>query len=89
MTRPGPITSIEMSFHVDTESSDTSTVFIGGKRYMWIDTRGRTQKTVPLWWFESLIWALLPGFLWPIVLLCLVLSLYLVYLRVLPCVCIS
>lgn len=35
---------------------------------------------------ESLIWALLPGFLWPIVLLCLVLSLYLVYLRVLPCV---
>ena len=30
--------------------------------------------------------AFLPGFLWPIILLCLVLSPYLVYLRVLPCV---
>ncbi|CAI9161650.1 unnamed protein product [Rangifer tarandus platyrhynchus] len=28
--------------------------------------------------------AFLPGFLWPIILLCLVLSLYLVYFRVLP-----
>ena len=28
--------------------------------------------------------AFLPGFLWPIILLCLALSLYLVYLRVLP-----
>ena len=31
--------------------------------------------------------ALLLGFLWPIILLCLVLSLYWVYLRVLLCVC--
>ena len=30
--------------------------------------------------------AFLPGFLWPIILLCLVLSLYLVYFRVLPSV---
>ena len=30
--------------------------------------------------------AFLPGFLWPVILLCLVPSLYLVYLRVLPCV---
>ena len=30
----------------------------------------------------------LQGFLWPITQICLVLSLYLVYLRVLPCVCI-
>ena len=30
--------------------------------------------------------AFFPGFLWPIILLCLVLSPYLVYLRVLPCV---
>ena len=22
---------------------------------MWIDTRGRTQKIAPLWWFESLM----------------------------------
>ena len=28
--------------------------------------------------------ALLPGFLWPIILICLVLSLYLVYLRLIP-----
>ena len=33
--------------------------------------------------------AFLPGFLWPIILLCLVLSLYLVYLRVFPvCACV-
>ena len=31
--------------------------------------------------------AFLPGFLWPIILICLVQSPYLVYLRMLPCVC--
>ena len=31
--------------------------------------------------------AFLLGFLWPVILLCLVLSLYWVYLWVLPCVC--
>ena len=31
--------------------------------------------------------AFLPGFLWPIILICLVQSLYLVYLRNLPCMC--
>ena len=30
--------------------------------------------------------AFLPGFLWPIILLCLILNPYLVYFRVLPCV---
>ena len=34
---------------------------------------------------KSLIWAFLPNFLWSIILLCLVLSAYLVYLRMLPC----
>ena len=34
---------------------------------------------------KSLIWAFLPNFLWSIILLCLVLSAYLVYLRILPC----
>ena len=36
--------------------------------------------------FNQLFRKFLPGFLWPIILICLVLSLYLVYLRVIPCV---
>ena len=31
----------------------------------------------------------LPGFLWPIISICLVLGMYLVYLRSLPCLCTS
>ena len=42
---------------------------------------GQAQRvSCALWSFESFIQGFLPDFLWPIILLCLVLSLYLVYL---------
>ena len=53
---------------------------------MWIDTQvGSERESCPRGSLNHLYGAFLPGFLWPIILLCLVLSLYLVYLRVLPC----
>ena len=54
-----------------------------------VDIRGGLRKTVvSSWWFESLLGAFLLGFLWPVILPCLVPSLYLVYLRVFCCACI-
>ena len=54
---------------------------------MWIDTQaGSERELCPRGSFNHFYGAFLPGFLWPIILLCLVVSLYLVYLRVLPCV---
>ena len=50
-------------------------------------THRRTQRRSRLWQFESLIWGISSGFLWPVIFLCLVLSPYLVYLRVLPYGC--
>ena len=70
---------LEINFHIERESSETSI-------YVWIDTRVGSERVLPSWWFESLIWGLPLGFLCPIILLCLVLSPDLVYLRVLPCV---
>ena len=50
-----------------------------------VDIRGGLRKTVvSSWWFESLLGAFLLGFLWPVILPCLVPSLYLVYLRIPP-----
>ena len=55
---------------------------------MWIDTQaGSESESRPRGSLNHFYGAFLPGFLWPIILLCLVLSLYLVYLSVLPCVC--
>ena len=52
---------------------------------MWIDTRtGSERESCPRASLTHLYGAFLPCFLWPIVLLCLVLSPYLVYLGVLP-----
>ena len=34
---------------------------------------------------ELLLWVILLGFLWPVILICLVHSPYVVYLRILPC----
>ena len=46
---------------------------------------GQAQRvSCALWSSESFIQGFLPDFLWPVILLYLVLSLYLVYLRVLP-----
>ena len=54
---------------------------------MWIDTwAGSERQSRPRGSLNHLYVAFLLGFLWPIILLYLVLSLYLVYLRVLPCV---
>ena len=54
---------------------------------MWIDTRlGSERESRPRGSLNHLYGAFLPGFLWPITLLCLVLSPHLVYLSVLPCV---
>ena len=54
---------------------------------MWIDTQvGSERELSPRDSLNHLYEAFLPGFLWPILLLCLVLSPNLVYLRVLPCV---
>ena len=52
---------------------------------MWIDIQEGSEKELRLrgslnHLYGTFIW----GFLWPIILLCLVLSLYLVYFRVLP-----
>ena len=53
---------------------------------MWIDTQvGSERELRPHGGLNHLYGAFLPGFLWPIILLCLVLSPYLVSLRVLPC----
>ena len=63
---------------------------LGGKRvqYVWIDTREDSERES---WacgiLNHLHGAFLLGFLWPVILICLVQSLYLVYLRILPCVC--
>ena len=46
----------------------------------------RERESYPRGSLNHLYGALLLGFLWPIVLLCLVLSPYLVHLRLLPCV---
>ena len=76
------------------ESRETSTVFIRRKKeYMWIHTHTHTHTHVgseneshPHGSWNHFYGAYLPGFIWPIISLCLVLSLKLVYLRVLPCV---
>ena len=52
---------------------------------MWIDTRMDLERELcPRGSLNHLHGAFLPGFLWPIILLCLVLSLFLIYLGVLP-----
>ena len=57
---------------------------------MWIDKRVDSERELrPRGSLNHLYGAFLPGFLWPIILLCLVLSSYLVYLRVPLCVCVN
>ena len=72
------------------EKSETSKVFIGRKRapYMWIDTwEGSERVSCPCGILNRFYGEFLPGFLWPVTLICLVLCLHVVYLRILPCVC--
>ena len=65
---------------------------LGGKEYnKYGETHGQTQRGVPILCthgsLDCLHGAFLPVFLWPIILVCLVYSPYLVYLRILPCMC--
>ena len=69
---PGP-SVLQKIIPIKIESSEKSKVFIRKKKY---STCRQTQNH-----FNG---AFPPGFLWPIILLCLVLSLYLVYFRILP-----
>ena len=50
--------------------------------------RGKVSEFHPHSGLNFIYGAFLPGFLWPIILICLVHSPYLVYLRIIPCVCI-
>ena len=62
---------------------------LGGKsvQYMWIDTQVGSERDLhPHGGLRPFYGAFLSSVLWPIILLCLVLSAYLVYLRILPCV---
>ena len=54
---------------------------------MWIDTQAGSERLVPSWQFESLLWGISSGFPLASHLICLVQSPYLVYLRIFPCVC--
>ena len=61
--------------------------FLGAKEYVWIGTHGWAQRELcPCGSLNHLYGAFLLPFFWPVILLCLVLNPYLVYLRVLPCV---
>ena len=73
------------------ESNKTSRVFIQREnvQYMWLDTqadsgRERVTESHPHGSLNCFYWASLLGFLQPIILICLVHSPYLIYLRVLP-----
>ena len=84
MARPCPVSCVQMNFHIETESGETSEVFTRRKRVR--SYVGRLRESGPPGGLKHFYGAFLLGFLWLIILLFLVLSLYLVYLRVLPCV---
>ena len=90
MTRLWYVSFIKISSHKETESSQTNKVFIRGKKikYAWVDRWGRLRKNLlPCGCLNPLYEAFLPGFFLASHLICLVLSLYLAYLRLLPHVC--
>ena len=88
VTRPWPLSCVEINFHKETESSEASKVFIRRKKStVHVDGhtgRLRERESRPRGSLNHFYGPFLPGFLWPIALFCLVLSPELVYLRVLP-----
>ena len=75
LTRPWPTGSVEMNSHKAMESSKTSKVFIRRKNSTCEQTRGWVQReSCPHDCLNHLYGAFPPGLLWPIILLCLVLS---------------
>ena len=88
---PGPL-ALRKRISTKTESSEATEVFINRKKRVqyevWTETSGLRDSrwAAPSWQSELLLWSFLLGFLWLIILICLVHSPYLVYLRILPCV---
>ena len=91
------LSALQKKIPTKMESSEKSKVFITRKKspvHVAIHTGGQTHKWVqrellslPLWWPELLLWGVSSTFSWLVILTCLVQSPYLVYLRILPCVC--
>ena len=69
------------------QSSETTEVFIGRKKSKILVDRhmGRLRESCPPGGLNHSCGAFLLGFLWPSILICLVLSPYLANLRILPC----
>ena len=70
------------------ESSEIGKVFIRRKKStVYVDRHtGRLRgRIAPSWQFKLLICGISSRFPWPIILICLVQSSYLLYLRILPC----
>lgn len=76
-----------MNFHRETKTSETSETFIRREKSTWHRHTLASPERRVLVVVESLLCDFLLGFLWPNVLLWLVLSPYLVYISVLPRVC--
>ena len=80
VARPCPVSCVQMNFHMETESGETSEVFTRRKR-----VRGHTgglRQSCPRGGLKHFYGAFLLDFLWLITLLFLALSLYLVYIQV-------
>ena len=90
----GPLT-LQKRNSTKKESSEASKVFIRRKKStVRVDRqmgrlRGKVSEFHPHSCFNYFYGAFLPRFLWPNVLICLVHSPYLVYLRILPRVCMN
>ena len=82
---PGPL-AIQKRIPTKMDSGEISEVFVKRKKStVRVDRHGLTQgDSSSLIHFYGIF---LQGFLWLIILICLVLTLYLVYLMILPCVC--
>ena len=82
---PGP-SALQKRFSTKTESSEASKAFIKGEMVQDTGILRERVRVAPSWQFELLFGVLIPGFLWPIILIYLAHSLYLVYLWIPPCV---
>lgn len=84
---PGPL-ALQKWIPTKTESSETSEVFSRRKWewYVCIDTQVGSETVTPAGSLNHIYGALLQGFFWSIILICVVLSPFVVYLMILPCV---
>ena len=87
VTRPWTVSCVERHFHIEMESSEASVVFIRRKTVPVARHTGGPRESCPCGSLNHFYAAFLPGFLQPIILLCPVLSPYLIFLRVPPDVC--